>query len=84
MSKLMHIDCQKILEYPSKYACTVEGVLYFALISSLIIYLAEWAGALSLLSLLFIIIFRYLLKNTIRTKEEELNKHTNIRIKTTI
>ena len=40
MSKLMHVDCQKLLELPYKNAGSIEGILYFGLLAFLVILLA--------------------------------------------
>jgi len=64
----MHVDCQKMMEYPLKHASAFEGALYGILLACMIIYLAKWAGVISFLSLLFLALLRYALKNTIKEK----------------
>jgi len=68
MSKIMHIDCEKLMYYPIKNASVVEGVLYFILLSALVVYLAGLAGAIGLVCLSLLVSIRYCMKKIIKTR----------------
>jgi hypothetical protein len=73
MSKIMHIDCEKLITYPIKNASVWEGGLYFVLLSALIVYLAGWSGLAGIIFMCLILSVRYFMKKMIKKKENELN-----------
>ena len=68
MSKIMHIDCEKLLHYPIKNASVVEGGLYFVLLSTLVVYLAGWPGLIGLICLSLLVSIRYCMKKIVKTR----------------
>ena len=80
----MHIDCEKLISYPTKNASVWEGALYFILLSALVIYLAGWSGVAGLTCMCLIVSIRYCMKKMIKKRETELNYETGRRVKTEI
>lgn len=69
----MHIDCEKLITYPAKQGLAIEGVCSLIFLSGVIIFLAKVAGFIGICCLLLTMVFRYILKKSLKKREEELS-----------
>ncbi len=69
MSEIMHIECEKLLTYPSKSVAVVEGALYIVFLSGFIVYLGGLGGLIGIICFILMISIRFCLRSTFTRTE---------------